>query len=194
MVPEAAPPQDRDKLEALQFRGSYSSNRFFFFFLPAKQLKVSTWRETFCCPGRRGGCFRGAFLTPRHRAALCSGCGWRECPRRVGPGCACGIPGAPLLKNWGTERDKCAYRGFCIEALLMHLEVLLECRLMSPCFPRSGAALQGGASAGGESQGVYLVKRERRRMSLIVFSWLSPEHLITFFFFFKDWTFLSLFL
>lgn len=65
---------------------------------------------------------------------------------------------------------------------------------MSPCFPRSAAALQGGASAGGEREGVYLIKRERRGMSLIVFSRLSPEHLIFFFFFFKDWTFRSFFL
>lgn len=56
--------------------------------------------------------------------------------------------------------------------------MVLKCRLMCPCFPRSGAR------AGGEREGIYLVKRERSRMSLIVFSRLSPEHLITYFFFF----------
>lgn len=188
LVSEAALPLDRDKLEALQYRGNYIFNQIFFL---SPNQAAANLHVAFCRPGGRGGCLRGAFLTLPHGVLLCSGCGWRRCPGRAGPGFVCGIRGAPLLENWETKRDKCDYRSFCIEALL---EVVRKCRLMSPCFPRSGAALQGGASAGGEGEGVYPAKRERRRMSLIVFSRLSPEHLITFFFFFKDWTFHSLFL
>lgn len=55
-------------------------------------------------------------------------------------------------------------------------------------FSRSGVSLQGVASppamaGGGRVRAFYLARGERRWMSVIVFSKLSPEHLITFFFF-----------
>lgn len=71
-------------------------------------------------------------------------------------------------------------------------------RMPSPS-SRSGVSLQAVMSppamaGGGRVRAFYLARGERRWMSVIVFSKLSPEHLITFFFFFEDWTFHSLFL
>lgn len=43
LVSEAAPPLDRDKLEALQFSSNYIFNQIFFFFPPTKQLQICTW-------------------------------------------------------------------------------------------------------------------------------------------------------
>lgn len=111
LVPEAAPPQDRDKLEALQFRGNYMFNQIFFFPSLPSSRKCP---PGFLLPRLKGWMFQGLIFNTSSQGSSRLWLGMEEMPWQ----------GWTRLKTWETNRDQWDCRGFC--AFPMQLEVVLR--------------------------------------------------------------------